>query len=649
MDQGQPAEKPSLSVEEISSGTVAVAAQPDLAAMASRFFALVQSWGAPSVVLCVEKDDGAETGWRLIPELTSGPAPAGIERSVAKFVSDAPPGSLVHPALVRPTDEVSGLHVKLRDSWVVPWACGGSSGFLLLRGIPQPYPPNLGDAVALASQPLWPRLGRPRRLEDLLDNARGVAERLAAEVRDASQGLASQPPSAPAVDPAETAALKQKVETLEEAARTLEKARSAAEAERDRVRGEAEAERDRARREAEELRGRFEETRRELTALQTKVDGIEKARSTADEDRARAEDEAAELRDQVERLEREAETHKALAEEGRRAIEEGRNALDESRRAQEETRRALEESQRSLEQTRRAQEGSQRPLDETRRALEEAQREASGLRERLEALGKEHAGGEAERARAKTETHQLWTSIESLQRQIQTERERFESEKTSLAPLRAAAEKERDEARAAVVAATENAAQAVERSRLLEHRWEESIGAFRAALEALRRTPFVPPTLRVSLSAVEGYLGGEAAAAKPASRPPRVLVLDREAPSFERLAAELEAAGVEVLIAHYPEEVGIFLKTPDSRRLTAVVCDVMAFRPDQDLTALFRAWRQDLSDLGLLLSFKTDNPAEAERAQRVPSVITSGYLQRPLQRDALLEAIGAIAKRHPVR
>jgi DNA-binding response OmpR family regulator len=137
---------------------------------------------------------------------------------------------------------------------------------------------------------------------------------------------------------------------------------------------------------------------------------------------------------------------------------------------------------------------------------------------------------------------------------------------------------------------------------------------------------------------------------RPAGRATgRVLFLDRDTTGVEQIAGELEEAGLEVLIAHYPEEVGFFLKTPDARKLTAMVCDVMAFRGDQNLLDLFRTWRQDQSNLALLLSFKADSSAETEKAQRIPVVLTAGYLTRPLDRQAVLDAVGMIARRQGSR
>jgi hypothetical protein len=58
-----------------------------------------------------------------------------------------------------------------------------------------------------------------------------------------------------------------------------------------------------------------------------------------------------------------------------------------------------------------------------------------------------------------------------------------------------------------------------------------------------------------------------------------------------------------------------------------------------------RAWRHDLPGLVLFLTFRAENPNEAERAQRLPVTATAGYLPRPLQKGAILEAVAGLARR----
>jgi hypothetical protein len=102
-------------------------------------------------------------------------------------------------------------------------------------------------------------------------------------------------------------------------------------------------------------------------------------------------------------------------------------------------------------------------------------------------------------------------------------------------------------------------------------------------------------------------------------------------------------------VAHYPEEVSFFLQTPEAKRLAAAVCDVMAFRGDQNVIEAFRTWRHDLPGLALFLSFNADSPAEAERARRVPSVLAAGYVKRPLESGPLVESLVALGRRPPGR
>ena len=277
---------------------------------------------------------------------------------------------------------------------------------------------------------------------------------------------------------------------------------------------------------------------------------------------------------------------------------------------------------------------------------------ASGAPEGGEAAG---AGGEGELSRAKAEANRLWQTVESLQQQLQKEAERLSeiaTERERLSKSLEEAQRERDSAQATILAANEGMQEALSRERGRGAQWTKLIESFRATADALRRTPFVPPALRIAFNGAEEALAAEG---ETLERPTtgrmagRVLFLDRDTAGVERIASELEAAGLEVLIAHYPEEVGFFLKTPDARKITAMVCDVMAFRGDQNLLDLFRAWRQDQSNLALLLSFKADSAAETEKAQRIPVVLTAGYLTRPLDRQAVLDAVGMIARRQGPR
>jgi predicted nucleic acid-binding Zn-ribbon protein len=573
--------RPPLSLEDVSGVALALAAERDLPAMARRLREAIESWTAPSLVLCIEKDGAAPGGWRTIPELSWGALSPGTERSLARMIEEAP-GSFSRPTLVR--TEVSAANVRPRDNAVIPWWSGESSGYLVLRGIPRPAPPNLAESVALVCLPLWPLLHR----------------------------------APPAVEPA-------------------------------RPEGAAPA---------------------DLAALRKKIDALERARAAAETDRDEAESEAAELRDRVERLERQLER----AEQERRGLEAGREASGRGDAA------LLAQRQEELERLRRElgeAAGKASATESERVALE--RRHASADVERAAAMGQvaaleaEHAALRREQAalarereeagsalvRARTEIQTLYASIDSVQRQLQEQARQFDAGNAAAAERLAAVERagaeaseqrdaavrERDEARRLAAEAESRAEQAAGRARALSERWQGSVASFRDALEALRRTPFVPPTLRVSMSGAEEALGEDG---KPAAPPPlgiRVLLLDRDTPGLDTLASELEAAGLDVLVAHYPEEVAFFLKTPEARRLAAAVCDVMAFRADQELAESFRAWRQDLPGLALFISFMADHPTEAERARRVPSPLTAGYLKRPLESGLVVEALVALGRR----
>jgi DNA-binding NtrC family response regulator len=176
----------------------------------------------------------------------------------------------------------------------------------------------------------------------------------------------------------------------------------------------------------------------------------------------------------------------------------------------------------------------------------------------------------------------------------------------------------------------------------VSQRSEGAIAAFRLATAVVRRASFVPPALRVSIE--------EAAALveTPGERPSqwlRVVLLDRDAVGLETLAAELEAAGLDVRLANHPEEVALLLKTSDAHELSAAICDVMAFRPDQNVAGLFRSWDKDRPGLAFYLSYDVGNPAEADRARRVPTSLTVGHLARPLTSARLIEALETFARR----
>ena len=138
--------------------------------------------------------------------------------------------------------------------------------------------------------------------------------------------------------------------------------------------------------------------------------------------------------------------------------------------------------------------------------------------------------------------------------------------------------------------------------------------------------------------------------AAPEPRPARrhgIALLDRDVVSLESVAAELEQAGIEVRLANQPEEMALLLRV-DASSIDAVVCDVMSFRPDQNVAGLLRAWDKDRPGLAFFLSYDAQSPVELERARRTPMSLTAGHIQRPLTGPRLTETLENLAaKRQP--
>jgi hypothetical protein len=277
--------------------------------------------------------------------------------------------------------------------------------------------------------------------------------------------------------------------------------------------------------------------------------------------------------------------------------------------------------------------------EETRRGILEREK----LEEQLSAVEKSRAEAEGERGRLRGEVERLSSRLEAARSDLTAATERLEK-------LR----REREEARA-TAGRTEAAAEKADgkgaESEAPRGRppsgadgadREDVVSAFRGALAVLKRTPFVPPALRVSIEEAEKRMEPKGDSQTPWLK---VVLLDRDAGSLEPLAAELEEAGLDVKIANYPEELALLMKTPDARELHAAVCDVLAFRPDQNVAGLFRSWQKDRPSLALYLSFSADNSAEAERAQRVPNSLTAGRFRRPLAKQDLVEMLTPLARR----
>jgi len=179
------------------------------------------------------------------------------------------------------------------------------------------------------------------------------------------------------------------------------------------------------------------------------------------------------------------------------------------------------------------------------------------------------------------------------------------------------------------------------RAHAVTEQWDGARRALRAATAAVRRAAFLPPAVRVSMQEAVGPDEGEGRAAPWMG----VVLLDRDAVTLEAVASALEASSVDVRIAGHPEEVALLLRTADAATLGAVVCDVMAFRSDQNVAGLIRTWDRDRPGLAYFLSFDPDNAAEAERARRIPTSLIAGHVRRPLAPPRLVETLETLAKR----
>lgn len=250
-------------------------------------------------------------------------------------------------------------------------------------------------------------------------------------------------------------------------------------------------------------------------------------------------------------------------------------------------------------------------LEEERRTAAEAGAAAQGAQEALAAAREALAEAEDRGAALTLEREELQQQVATLEKAL------------------GEAEEERDAVRAARPAESTPGP-------------GESEDVLRRALVVLRRTPYLPPPLRIAAQEAEATVG-----AKDPRPWARIALLDRDSAGLEPLAAELEAEGLDVKIASHPEELALLLKTAEGRELDAAICDVLAFRPDQTVAGIFRGWEKDRPGLALYVSFARDSPAEVERAQRVPLSLTKGRFQRPLNRLELMEMLEPLRRRTP--
>jgi uncharacterized coiled-coil DUF342 family protein len=625
-----------------------------LPALVARFLEVVRTWAAPSAVLAAVRDPRSDSGWRLLPAVSVGSVPLGIERSLAGIVQDAPECT-TRPTVLRPREDVAG--VKPRDNWIVPWWFEGESGLLLLRGVPRPCPANLGEALALVSAPLWPRLlgGPASRVEALVEELRGLSLRLQHETGrqlerlQAATADETTPPQG-GTDAGRLATLEQELqsakETAEHATRTNQQL-SERLSELDATEQSLQDERDEARAQAQQLQS-------QLTALQSQLAALESQR---DEARAQAQP----LQARIEVLESQLAEERGVAQQVSprlSALVAERDALQAElqRLAARDASPASEPGSvdARIEEHRRAREAAEAKARAGEETLVAAQRELAAMRalgdpkeltERLARIETSLETTTTERDRARSEVDRLAAQIEPLQSERGADKGRLEELRRACDTAETKA-RTAEQALAGVQAQVGNARalreKAETRSRELAESWERTVEALRVGLTAVRRAAFVPPGLRLSMEDAAAHIGP--AIGRPAPWL-HIALLDRDPVGLDALTEELEAAGLDVRIANYPEELGLLLRTPGARDLAAVVCDVMAFRPDQNVAGLFRSWDKDRPGLAYILTYNSENSGELDRARRIPQSLTVAHLSRPLVKARLVETMETLAKR----
>lgn len=582
-------EKPRIGLDDLAPLVQELAAPREIPALVGRFLDLVKAWATPSAVVAAVREPGAGAGWRLLPALSLGSIPLGIERTFNSLVEDTP-SCLTRPTIFRPKDEVPG--VKPRDNCVVPWSFEGEQGLLLIRGVPRPYPANLGEALAIAAAPLWPRLlgGPASRIETLVAEVARLSQSLQHEAsRQLERLQAARPPQPSAEDDAASLA---RIATLE---------------------GELQAAREEAQRAS---RARAE--------LAERLAGFEAA---AELNRSERDSARAELKRLAEQM---------AASESQRAAAPSEAVAAQARAAQE----ALGAAQRELAALRS--QGDPRELGErlahleaaletTRSERDRARVECERLSARIEPLQSERAAAEGRGRELQRAAEAAEAKAQGLEARAQAAEARAKAVEDGLAAAQRAATQARSESE-----------RSEQRTKDQAERWEGSLSALRSALTALRRAAFVPPGLRLALEDTAALVDSD-----PERKAPwlRVALLDRDPVALEELAAELEATGVEMRIANYPEELGLLLRTPGARDLAAIICDVMAFRADQNVAGLFRSWEKDRPGIAYYLSYNPDSSGETDRARRIPQSLTAGHLVRPLVKARLVEALEVLARK----
>ncbi|MCG6926303.1 MAG: hypothetical protein LJF30_13455 [Acidobacteria bacterium] len=701
-DPGTANSKEPLQLEDVARAAAELAAEQELDGLLERFLDRVREWASPSALLAAVRDPRAESGWRLLPALSLGSGPLGAERALSRLIEETP-GCLERPTLFQPGESAPG--VQLRDNCIVPWVHEGESGVLVLRGLPRPSAPNLGDALTVLAAPVWPRLlGSPaERVESLVVELKRVAERLEEDAgRHLERLRASQPPAAEAGK--EGPGLADRGPELEKELAAARQAEQRSIAERDELRErlialetalkEAEVERDRvlagakeldeqgrdtedraraaeealsaARQELEAARTEGEHSTLEWDELKARVATLQEALQNAEVERDGARDESERLTARVESLQAEHASVAERLEEQRRALSDGARSAEEAQAsAQQELESARQEAQRAAAEVEAlkarlsplevALQGAENERDEIRGTLERLEAEsraaadaARSVEDTLATTQRELEAAREEERRATSEAGELRARVASLEKTLQDtegERDAVRGRADTLEEQKRAAEAAVRSSEEALASMREQLGEAREASVPggdANEMAEKALGTLRGTLDVLRRTPFVPPGLRVSMQEGLALVGQ-----RDERRDPwlRVALLDRDAASLEPLAAELEEAGLDVKIANYPEELALLMKTPDAQKLNVAVCDILAFRPDQTVAGLFRGWQKDRAGLAFFLSFSPEDAAEAERAKRVPMSLTAGRLPRPIPGPQLIEKLQVLAQK----
>jgi len=668
-----PDERPPLALPEVARVALELAGERELGALLARFLEAAQKWAAPSAIVAAVRRPDSEAGWRLLPSLSWGSVPMGIERSLASLVEKSPE-CLARPTALRPTEEVAG--VKPRDNWVVPWTFEGESGLLLLRGVPRPSPSNLGEALAVAAAPVWPRLlgGPAARVETLVREIGEAASRLQAEAERQLQRLQA----------AATAASGLERERADETGREQEElagrlSRLTADLE------SANAERLAASERLLAARRAVEAAAAEVTSLSAERDALKaalaaaEARATAAEARAgAAEQEAAQARNAVvegaqignalaaeHAREREraelasaradaAEARLRRAEQALATAQAAATAAQEAAQGAEQRALAAEEAVKAAEQKAAAAEDAATRAELARSAavapIVEQPELAAALAERERALEAAEARARAAEEALVHAQHQRVQALTAVERQ--SDEATAEALREAVEARTAAETKARDaeqaltEARRDFAELRSRSDQAESLARDASARIDAALAGVREVIASAHRAAFVPSGLRLQLEEV-------AARVSPQPRAEgawlKIAILDRDLGGLEPLAASLEALGLDVRVANYPEELGLLLRTPAAREIGAAVCDVMAFRPDQNVAGLLRSWDKERPGLPVFLSYDPESPVELERAKRIPSSLLAGQVSRPIASARLVEILQLLARRQAAK